>query len=372
MKIYYLSASTVPSRDANSVHVMEMCQAFSRNGHQVSLFGHCSTRNHASIFDYYDAKFPFDLVVSKDPMIRRLRGVSRLAHVRAMLNRMPAPDIFYARDEWSLTLAADRGRPFVLEVHSPPSSRLRRTLAKRLVQHPNLARVVVISEALSAEYKMIFPFIQKEKIIVARDGANIQEEPAKGVLLWPGRENKTQIGYVGSLFVGRGIDIIINMARRIPDADFHLVGGRDQDLEDWKKQGLPPNLFFHGHVPHKLVPSYFSQLDILLAPYQRNVRLVGGLETAKWMSPLKVFEYMAAGRPIIVSDLPVLREIFSNDLTAILVQPDDIDSWVAAALRLIDDPSLAQKIVNGSRDLMQKYSWSDRSQLVLDGLNLKA
>lgn len=368
MKIHYLSASTLPSLDANSVHVIKMCQAFSDHGHEVSLLGHSSSKSKTKIFDYYDVDDRFELVLCRDPKVRRLRGLTRVLHVSSSLRRGGLPDLFYARDEWSLAYIAGRSIPFIFEAHGLPSSKLRHLLIERLMLSPNMARVVFISQALSAEFIKIFPNLDTAKILVAPDSANVPKKTPRPVLLWPGRENSLQVGYVGSLYHGRGIDLIQKMAALLPEVDFHLVGGKEKLINQYKINTDLPNVKYHGHVPHKSVPSYFTRFDILLAPYQPDVTLASGAKTGSWMSPLKAFEYMTTGKPIVVSDLPVLREIFENNSTALMVRHDDVNAWVSAVQTLGDDGELRMRLGTNALEKVKINSWTKRAELVLEGL----
>ncbi len=87
------------------------------------------------------------------------------------------------------------------------------------------------------------------------------------------------------------------------------------------------------------------------------------------MSPLKMFEYMAAGKPIISSDLPVLREVLEDGRNAILVPADDLAAWESAIHRLSGDPDLGLRLGEAARrDLHERYTWDARAGRVLDRL----
>ena len=118
-------------------------------------------------------------------------------------------------------------------------------------------------------------------------------------------------GYVGHLYRGRGVELIAKLAERCSWAEFHVIGGMQKDIDEWRGRcaGIA-NIVFHGFCPPAQVQSHMARLDVMLAPYQRRVATFGGgRDTSQWMSPMKIFEYMAAGKPMIASDLPVLREI---------------------------------------------------------------
>ncbi len=87
------------------------------------------------------------------------------------------------------------------------------------------------------------------------------------------------------------------------------------------------------------------------------------------MSPLKIFEYMSHGKPIIATDLPVIREVLEHDRNALLAPSGDLNAWEHALRRLVEDPALREHLGGGARkDFEARYSWGARSQAVLEGL----
>ena len=110
-------------------------------------------------------------------------------------------------------------------------------------------------------------------------------------------------------------------------------------------------------------------MDVLLAPYQAKVHGVGGrADIGRWMSPLKIFEYMGSDRAMIVSDLPVLREIVTHGETALLAPPDDVNAWVRAVERL-RDPAVRETLAKHARErLVARHTWDRRAADVLAGV----
>ena len=120
---------------------------------------------------------------------------------------------------------------------------------------------------------------------------------------------------------------------------FHLVGGINEDIEFWKyylKKNLILKMFISMVLfsPFEAI-KYRNSFDILLAPYEKKVSIFGNSksDTSKFMSPLKIFEYMSHKKPIIASDLPVIREVL-NDKNSILVEPNNIELWIKSLKKL--------------------------------------
>ena len=159
------------------------------------------------------------------------------------------------------------------------------------------------------------------------------------------------------------------MARERPDVLFVVYGGEASDVSRCHERNSNlPNIFFGGHVSHPEAQQLMRCVDVLLMPYQKKVSIgVKSHDTGKWMSPMKMFEYMATGVPIISSDLPVLNEILTNRVNALLVKASDHHEWCKALKDLVDNPSLAISLADSAyKDYKNKYTWSIRAQKILD------
>ena len=373
MKILYISDSTIPKRSANSIHVMKMCNAFSRMGHEVILLSTkrlgSQEKDVQSDFDFYGVEPHFEL---KKLWVPQWKHSLLLYSLRCAIETLKIkPDIVYGRFLLSIWLAAMLGFEVIYEMHFPVGHlrRLGKFSFTSLIKSRRLRHLVVISHALK---DMIKNDVSGEKIIVAHDGADLisvdHKETQTGVLDPHG--NRTKIGYVGHLYPGRGIELILKMATELPDIDFHIIGGREEDIKTRKGEVERNNVFFHGFVSPSLINIYIRNFDILIMPYQRRVTISGDKysDTSQWMSPLKMFEYMASGKPIMASDLPVLREVLNQGKNAILVDPDDTDAWVRAIKHLVNNEELRKRIAQQALiDLKQSYTWERRAQKVLSG-----
>ena len=152
-----------------------------------------------------------------------------------------------------------------------------------------------------------------------------------------------------------------------PFADFHVVGGLERDIERWKAElDGQPNISFHGFVPHARTAAYIAAFDVVLLPNQQRItwHKAGG-DIGQWTSPLKMFEYMSAGKPIVSSDLPVLREVLQDGRNALLCAPDDIPAWQAALERLNDQALRAALGQRALADFTAQYSWQRRAEAIL-------
>ena len=203
--------------------------------------------------------------------------------------------------------------------------------------------------------------------LVLPDGADpFPENPPKAKL-----PKGINIGYVGHLYPGKGGEFIVRLAKALPDYNFHIVGGQPKDIERIMPLKPSKNLTFHGHIPHAETIAYLHAFDIAIAPYSEKVNLAKtSADIGKWMSPLKLFEYMSSGTPLITSNLPVLREIIQHNRNGLLAKPDCLDDWKIKLTELAKDSALRTSLGETAHTLFhEQYTWQRRAENILKVLH---
>jgi glycosyltransferase involved in cell wall biosynthesis len=360
-EIAYLANSPIPTRAANCVHVMRMCSALATSGHSPILIAQSSPEGgefSANIFDLFGVE-PFRVSLIQSSGNFTMDGV-----LICREGLQAGATHFFGRSLSGCYAAALAGMPTALEQHLPirPCDT---PLARDLFRQPAFRGLIVITQALKNFYKEMFPELLN-RIWVVPDAA---DPPPYGA---PDFELATigdfRVGYAGHLYPGKGAEIILQLAQRLPHVGFHVLGGYEKDVAVWrsKARGLF-NIVFYGFRPQREVSAFLSQLDVVVAPYLRQVDVYGGgNDIAAWMSPLKLFEYMAHELPIVSSDLPVLREVLKDQENALLCDPDDIGAWVSAIERLrLDDQLRAALARRASEDFALLHTWEKRVQRIL-------
>jgi glycosyltransferase involved in cell wall biosynthesis len=170
------------------------------------------------------------------------------------------------------------------------------------------------------------------------------------------------VGYAGHLYAWKGVDVLLAALARVPGARGLIVGGpgREPDLDRLQSQarqlGLGSRVTFTGLVPPPRVPELLARADVLVLPNPASAI------STRFTSPLKLFEYMAAGRPIIASDLPAIREVIEPEVHGLLVPPGDPEALASAIRRMLDDSQLRDRLARAARTRVDDYTWDRRGE----------
>jgi len=370
MKLVYISDSIFPSRSASSIQVMKMCETISRQGHALTLIVPTlrdPNTQAGDVFTFYGVDSLFRFERHCFPIsLGRVLGSVIYAWVSALAASRAHPDVVYGRFLPACWLTALRGVPTVFEAHVPPSTQrpgwLVNLLFRLWTRTKGNRGVVAISSALATRLEAEFGLT---KVVVAHDAADVVQCACNNQTT--NTDHRLQVGYVGQLYKGKGMELIEQLVCRCPSMQFHIVGGNDSDIRYWQKSlADAENITFHGHVQHERTETLRQKCDVLIAPYQPEVRVFGGgKNVAPWMSPLKIFEYMASGKAIVCSDLPVLREVLSHEETALLCDPLKPEEWERSLKRLEADLELRFTLGETARRVHAKsYTWEARVEKV--------
>lgn len=354
---------------------MKMAQALVKLASHTELIAGRGTPD--GVVDTAALRHHYGVVVL--PALRLLPLNGRLAvHLfnlrAALIARKLGAGLVLSRSIGAAAFAARMGLPTVFECHAPPQG-LERRYWRWLVGAAGFRRLSVISAALRDMIIERHPEARDMDIVVAHDGVDLARfcnlPSATAAKLAAGRDTRRPVaGYAGHLYRGRGVESILAAAERLPGWDFVIAGGTEDDVVSVHTEVLARrigNVALWGHVPNAELAGRLAMCDALLMPYQSSVIVSGGrLDTARWMSPLKMFEYMAMGRAIISSDLPVLREVLDESV-ARLVAPADVNAWVGA-LTDLEVPAVRAGLAAAAQARAAHYSWDARCRRMLEGL----
>jgi glycosyltransferase involved in cell wall biosynthesis len=373
VKLLYLHSGEIDSGMANAVQVVHMCSAFVRAGIEVRLAvpGTDAEAARRTIAAQTGHPPEFDLLTfRKRTVFGRLQMIGGYLGVKRLLAAEPA-DVCFVRNPVFLNAPLLAGIPTVFEAHNASIHRnaaMNAFWKRRLIgnaRHEMCVAFVSISQALTDFW--VRSGVPETKTLALHDAVDAQHfaemeerQSARRALGLP--EDRKTVVYTGSLYQDRGIENILELAETFSDPLFVVVGGPEDRRELYqalcRRRGIT-NVLLTGRVPHKDVRRYLFAGDVLLMLWSRDV------PTIEYCSPLKTFEYMAAGRIIVGHGFPTIREVLTDGEDAFLADPDslaDLRLKLAAALeRSYPDP-----MAENARSLaFSRYTWDARVRTIL-------
>jgi glycosyltransferase involved in cell wall biosynthesis len=174
-----------------------------------------------------------------------------------------------------------------------------------------------------------------------------------------GLKDKKTVVYVGSLSAWHGAEDLIEVATKLHEDIRFLMIGKNLEIlgEKAKEKGVNSKFIFTGFVRHEEVPNYITAGDVAVAPYNPK----GFKEMEKYgfyFSPIKIFEYMACGKPVVASDLEIIRDIINENKCGLLAKPGDAEDFAEKIRMLLEDEALKKRMgENGRKAVIEKYTW---------------
>jgi glycosyltransferase involved in cell wall biosynthesis len=380
VRILYLADIRFPLERANGIQTMETCHALARRGHDVDLVvrpdSHTPQR---SPFAYYGlpAIRPLRLervAVTGPSPARRLgflafaagRSIGQRADliftrdlgIAAMLLRLPAlmrPPLVYESHGYAPEVSA--ALPELIATASAPSAAKLRRLARREVAiWTGADGYVTITHGLADDLRGRFG--ARSNLAVVPDGVRIDD-----VRTWqPSSAPAPLAAYAGHLYAWKGVDVFLRALAQAPDVAALIVGGHEAepDLARMKALardlGVAARVTFTGLLPPPVVAETLRRATMLVLPNPASAI------STRFTSPLKLFEYLAAGRAIVASDLPAIREVLTDGADALLVPPGDAAALARALARLAADAPLAERLGRAAFDRAPEFSWDRRAE----------
>ncbi len=372
MQIAVITTSQVPSITANSIQVMKVCQSYCQLGHDVTLIvpGR-KTTNWDEISKIFGIQSKFS--IKYIPSLRIFRRYD-FSFISGMIIFFKKYDLIHT---WMPQIASIAGffkKPYIIELHGMPTGKVGPKIYKDIIFSNHKKLFLCITNALKEMYEAAYEFrFNESEIQIAPNGVALEPylnlPETSDIKKNLGIKNQFTAVYTGHLYQGRGMDLLVELAKKLPEIQFIWVGGREEDVNQWREyinKNQIKNIRLVGFVGNEYIPAYQSAGDVLLMPYEMSIAGSSGGNSVDFCSPMKMFEYMAAGKPIISSDLPILHEVL-NKKNAILCSYNDVNQWVDAINLIKNDPAFGIRLGNQARLDVEKYSWIERARKSLDG-----
>lgn len=375
-RVAVVRAGPLPDETANATQVVRMTEGYVASGLAASLFfiGGAHDRQHIS--DYYELNQVVDL--------RPLRSVvvPWRKHFRPQTFK-DFPGAIHAR-VWSAYAAREVGRTravfchvrepvvalalarsgakTILELHEEPKSEFQRRLLRAAGRHQHVIAVVAVTELLRADL-ITLELVDASKTTTLHDGVDISRvrlnasrSAARQRL---GLSSGSLVVYAGSFYENRGVTTLLDAA--IIDrggTQYVLVGGDSRNAARIESIVSRHSLDVRTvpRVPASELAWWLRAADVLVLPQTGR-----DVHTSRHASPMKLFEYMASGTPIVSSDLPSIREVL-DDRSAVLVEPDSPTALLIGIRRLLNDPAGAADRSNAAAVRAEEYAWQKRAE----------
>lgn len=371
MKLCYIANVRMPTEKAHGIQIMKMCEAFAMSGVDVTL---CVPRriNHIKQdpFSYYGVKELF--MIKYLPVIDTVKW-GRLGFVfESMIFGISAlvyslfynADIYYSRDEIPFSFIFPFKKSTYWEAHTDVWNFFGKYVAQ------TSTRIITITNTLKQFY--ITYGISKEKIIVAPCAVDLQQfevdvtkKETREKLGLP--QKKRLVVYTGHLYEWKGVDVLAQAATDLPDDVFVVfIGGTNEDIDRFRiRHGGKKNILILGRKPHEQIPYYLCVADVLVLPNSGKKK-----ESRLYTSPLKLYEYMASGTPIVASDLPSIREKL-NKSNSILVDADNPRKLAESINFALSNLAFSAKLACKAKEDVQGETWYKRAQCILGIMSIK-
>lgn len=391
MRLLYIANIRIPSEKAHTYQIMRMCSAFAASGAEVTLLvPDRKSQIAGDPFAFYGIpkNFKIERLSVKDTIgVKYLPGYLALAialfsfhgavkkYVKDFKKTTNARfDAWYTREALLLPFlqqGKDARHALVYEAHDFPKRW--RWYFRLCLRFPRL--VIATSEALRSA--LLTQGALSSRIMVERNGVDVEFfshadgsalRKSQGII----REDERVALYTGSLQEWKGVGTLLEAfdLLKISDKEIQLwiVGGTAADVANWKKRfptrsGLSHErigIVFFGLVPHARIAEFMAAADVCVLPNSALTK-----ESASFTSPIKLYEYLASGCPIVASDLPSIREIV-DETTVKFVPPDDPRALAEGILEALKNPGEARaRATTGRYMVVARYGWDARGARIL-------
>ena len=383
MTILYLSDIRFPLERANGIQTMETCAALADRGHGAHLLvrpdTHVPSREplafyglppnprlyfeRAAVFGPPPARRAEYLAQALERWLERGRWdivFTRDLGVADLALRFPAwmrPPVVYESHLYAPVFAATRSE-ILSGARSAGALKIGRLQRRERRVWRAADGYVATTGVLAGELKERFGV--RPRVITASNGVRLARTRAYAA---PRRTRRPVLAYAGHFYPWKGADVLVEALALLPQARGLFIGGQPGESDRLRLEArvralaLHDRVTFVGLTPRREVPALLRQADVLVLPTVDT-------PSARYTSPLKLFEYMAAGRPIVASDLLPLRELVSHGRTALLVTPGDPEALAAGVRSVLADPAAAESMARAAFEQAADYSWERRAERI--------
>ena len=359
--IIYIADFNLPNNSAYSHQVLKMCDAFCLRDKKIKLYVKNKNKNLKfeklkreyllknkfeifSILNQKNKNFLYNLLFSIIVSFKVKRETDKF---KLVLTRVFLVSVF-------LSLFKIK---HILEIHQECRGLTKIILNTfYLIYGLKYIKIVYINKNL----KKYFKIFKKSKSSVLDDAVDCND-----FIVNPKSITNSCV-YTGSLSPGKGFELILSLSKKLKNVKFYVYGERRLLDSKWSECKIPSNVIMKNFVSYKKIPFILKSHKILLMPYLRkSYGRLNNLNLSEYMSPLKLFDYLAAGRVIFATDLKVYNHILKNKLNCFKFSDLDLKMWVYQIKRVLKNYSKYKKIRNNALKTSLKFTWENRAYKIL-------
>ncbi|MBK8207351.1 MAG: glycosyltransferase family 4 protein [Planctomycetes bacterium] len=387
MLIVYRYRVPFPNQSAHSIQIAQTIHALARAGAEVWFFPRELTEaTPEACLAFYGLSQHSNLHLRLPPQItkrsrawkgwiarwwenRTFRGRKAVFFLRDGEDSFPyAQHLARRKRDWAATVIMEVHRVHKLELaeYSRPDApeheraqvgnRLRRLAEEEGPALRVADGIAPISATLSDALRETYGDLPPMQVLPS--GANMPVRESAPL------KERSGIVYAGQLYAWKGVPTLLEAMAYLPNVHLSVVGGNKEEEVSHARSlaahhGVADRVQFLGHVPHAEVQKYLQAARCAVIP------LGNDLLARRFTSPIKVFEYMAAGVPIVAADLPTIREVLRDGENALLYPPTDARALAAQVQRVLSDDALAETLRSTALRELQNYSWDERARRII-------
>ncbi len=355
LNLNYIADLSVPNKSAYAVHVLKICDNFSKIGYNVNIYLYSNKKKitRHQIKSDFNLKDKPNLNYCFDKKVKR-NLLNNLVFGFWCKKKIKKNSLIISRSIIAALILIIFNFKVILEIHHEMSglTKIIYNFLSKLKLTKDL-RFIFIHKNLQKKFN-----IPRKKSIILDDGVDLDDflidvNPKKNCV------------YTGSFAKGKGIELISKIAIRNPSLKIYAYGNLDT-LEKKEKYLSIKNLIFLDYVKYNKIPKILKQSLILLMPYQKKIGILAkNIYVEKYISPLKLFEYLASSNIIIASKLPVYSHILKNKFNCILCNHDSTSEWSNNIKNIIKSPKKYSKIRKNAFLTAKQFTWFVRAKKII-------
>ena len=361
-QIVYISELNLPNMSAQTLQTLKMCSAFA-NKRKTKLIVINALKN----FNFFKKNYLLknNFIISglfKKP--KKINFITRLIFFIKLIRSLNfnKNDLIITRSVMTSVLLSVYGVKNVLEIHIENTSFTKFLFkTKFLFLNSKNQKFILISKNLNSFFKL-----NKKDYIILDDASDPDDFKVND-----SNPKYNSCIYVGSFFKGKGLELIIDVSKKMPHIKFYLYGKSTPYFER-KKKYFSKNVIFGGYQPYNKIPNLLSKHKVCLMPYARKTFInADNISNEKYISPLKMFDYLSSGKVLVASKLEAYKHLLHDRKNCFLVNPDKAGDWVKTLNQIFKKYKDLKRIRLNARNTAKLYTWNKRAEKIINFVKLK-